>query len=97
MKKVYAIVAGNPLDVLAAEAPMMVCGSLDDAKDLVDMWGEDYEILEVPYLEKSKEYEEPSYPVYKRSTDVEPMPFVGKPASVKNAFSKVPMDEVGMI
>ena len=85
MKKVYAIVAGNPLDVLAAKAPMMVCGSLDDAKDLVDMWGEDYEILEVPYLEKSKEYEEPSYPVYKRKVDVEPiashMPFVGKPAS----------------
>lgn len=73
MKKVYAIVAGNPLDVLAAQAPMMVCGSLYDAKDLVDMWGEDYEILEVPYLEKSKEYEEPSYPVYKRSIDVEPV------------------------
>lgn len=88
MKKVYAIVAGNPLDVF------MVCGSLDDAKDLVDMWGEDYEILEVPYLEKSKEYEEPNYPVYKRSTNVEPilrrfesetqtMPFVGKPPTVQ--------------
>ena len=64
MKKVYAIVVGNSL---------MVCESLYDAKDLVDMWGEDYEILEVPYLEKSKEYEEPSYPVYKRSTDVEPI------------------------
>ena len=88
MKKVYAIVVGNSL---------MVCESLYDAKDLVDMWGEDYEILEVPYLEKSKEYEEPSYPVYTRSTNVEPMPFVGKPASVKDAFSKVPMDEVGMI
>lgn len=82
MKKVYAIVAGNPLDVLAAKAPMMVCESLYDAKDLVDMWGEDYEILEVPYLEKSKEYEEPSYPVYTRSTNVEPMPFVGKPPVV---------------
>lgn len=70
MKKVYAIVAGNPLDVLAADsprsglpaceaswkAPMMVCESLNDGKDLVDMRGEDYEILEVPYLEKSKEY-----------------------------------------
>lgn len=67
MKKVYAIVAGNPLDVF------MVCESLYDAKDLVDMWGEDYEILEVPYLEKSKEYEEPNYPVYTRSTNVEPI------------------------
>ena len=73
MKKVYAIVAGNPLDVLAAKAPMMVCGSLYDAKDLVDMWGEDYEILEVPHFEKSKAYEEPNYPVYKNSTDVEPI------------------------
>lgn len=82
MKKVYAIVAGNPLDVF------MVCESLNDAKDLVDMWGKDYEILEVPYLEKSKEYEEPSYPVYKRSTDVEPMPFIGKPPTVA---AKAPM------
>ena len=63
--------------------PMMVCESLYDAKDLVDMWGEDYEILEVPYLEKSKKYEEPNYTVYKRSTDVEPMPFLGKPPVVE--------------
>lgn len=80
MKKVYAIVANrNSLDV----ALIMVCEDLDDAKDLVDMWGEDYEILEIPFLEKFKEYEEPSYPVYKRSTDVEPMPFVGKPPTVQ--------------
>lgn len=82
MKKVYAIVANrNSLDV----ALMMVCEDLDDAKDLVDMWGEDYEILEIPFLEKFKEYEEPSYPVYKRSTDrsvspIQVMPLVGKPS-----------------
>ncbi len=70
MKKVYAIVVDrNSLDV----ALMIVCEDLDDAKDLVDMWGEDYEILEVPLLEKSKGYEKPNYPIYRRSTDVEPI------------------------
>lgn len=76
MKKVYAIVAGNSLDVF------MVCESLYDAKDLVDMWGEDYEILEIPFIEKFKEYEKPDYPLYRRSTDVEPISFVGKPPTV---------------
>lgn len=81
MKKVYAIVADrNSLDV----ALIMVCEDLDDAKDLVDMWGEDYEILEIPFIEKSKEYEKLNYPFYRTSTDVEPqtMPFVGKSATV---------------
>lgn len=66
MKKVYAIVADrNSLDV----ALIMVCEDLGDAKDLICMWGEDYEILEVPFLEKSKEYEKPNYPLYRKSTD----------------------------
>lgn len=66
MKKVYAIVANrNSLDV----ALIMVCEDLDDAKDLVDMWEEDYDILEIPFIEKSKEYEKLNYLLYRKSTD----------------------------
>lgn len=77
------------------------------------MWGKHYtySIVEIPCIDIQEESVIPFYSTYK-SHEVEPMPFVGKPATVnkgieptpgvtcseKNTFfSKVPMDEVGMI
>lgn len=90
MKKVYVVTDG--------EKAFMACKSKEDAEDLVKMWGKHctYSVVEIPYIDIQEDSVIPSYPTYK-SHEVEPMPFVGKSASVKDAFSKVPMDEVGMI
>ena len=107
MKKVYVVTDG--------EKAFIACKSKEDAEDLVKMWGKHwaYNVVEIPYIDIQEGSVIPSYPTYKnKSTDVEPMPFIGKPAIVnkgieptpvvtcseKNTFfSKVPMDEVGMI
>lgn len=101
MKKVYVVTDG--------EKAFIACKSKEDAEDLVKMWGKHYtySVVEIPYIDIQEGSVIPSYPTYK-SHEVDPilrrfesetqtMPFVGKPASVKDAFSKVPMDEVGMI
>ena len=90
MKKVYVVTNGKEV--------LIACESRSDAEDLVKLWGKHYaySVVEIPYIDIQEGSVIPSYPMY-RDNDVEPMPFVGKPASVKDAFSKVPMDEVGMI
>lgn len=90
MKKVYVVTDG--------EKAFIACKSKEDAEDLVKMWGKHcaYSVVEIPYIDIQGRSVIPSYPTYK-SHEIEPMPFVGKPASVKDAFPKVPMDEVGMI
>ena len=90
MKKVYVVTDG--------EKAFMACKSKEDAEDLVKMWGKHYtySVVEIPYIDVQEGSVIPSYPMY-RDNDVEAMLFVGKPASVKDAFPKVPMDEVGMI
>ena len=90
MKKVYVVIDD--------EKAFIACKSKEDAEDLVKMWGKHcaYNVVEIPYIDIQEGSVIPSYPTYK-SSEVEPMPFVGKPASVKDAFPKAPMDEVGMI
>lgn len=94
MKKVYLVAK----DDLVAEAPMIVCESGDDAIALIDLWGEDYTIFEVPYIVAKVSTWFPYEGTPKsRSSEVEPMPFIGKPATAKDTLPKVPMDEVRVI
>lgn len=75
MKKVYIVTNG--------EEVLMACESRNDAEDLVKLWGKHcaYSVVEIPYIDIQEGSVIPSYPTYK-SSEVEPMPFVGKPAMV---------------
>lgn len=78
MKKVYVVTD-------TGQKAFIACKSKEDAEDLVKMWGKHYtySVVEIPYIDIQEGSVIPSYPTYKKikSTDVEPMPFVGKSAS----------------
>lgn len=70
---------------ILGEKAFIACKSKEDAEDLVKMWGKHctYSVVEIPYIDIQEGSVIPSYPTYKnKSTDVEPMPFIGKPPTV---------------
>lgn len=88
MNKVYLVAAKMLEDALSIKAPIIVCESKTDAEALLDMWDEDYTIIEVPYLAA----EAPAYFPYAgtpKTNDVEPMPFINKLATVNKGIEHV--------
>lgn len=77
VKKVYLVAKGD-LSHLS-----MVCEEKSDAEGLVDMWGKDYLIFEVPYLAGLRKTSFPPYDGIPKSKSVEPMPFIGKPPVIE--------------
>lgn len=87
MNKVYLVVAiGSQGKLATIKTVVIACKSKSDAEALLDIWGEDYTIIEVPYLAVEAPVEVPIWFPYDgnpKSIDVEPMPFIGKPPTVQ--------------
>lgn len=73
---------------------MIACESVDDAIDLVDIWGEDYTVFEVPYMVAKTSTTIPGWFPYEgtpKSPNVEPMPFINKPITVNKGIEPTPV------